>query len=54
LKLEQPANLQGYYHTVFYAADSVAVFVEGFGEYPLVSLDGQAVDPFTDFTVPNT
>lgn len=53
LKLEQPADLPGYYHTVFYAADSVSVFVEGFGQYPLVSIDGQAVYPFTDFRVPN-
>ena len=52
LKLEQPPDLLGYYHTVFYDAESVSVFVEGFLEYPLVSIDGQAVDPFNDFKVP--
>jgi hypothetical protein len=51
LKLEQPAALKGYYHVIFYEADSVSVLVEGEFDYPLVFIDGKEVMPFNDFTV---
>jgi hypothetical protein len=51
LKLTQAPELEGYYHVIFYEADSVAVLVEGFLDYPLVFINDQAAEPWNDFTV---
>jgi hypothetical protein len=51
LKLTQDADLEGYYHIIFYEADSVSVLVEGFLDYPLVFINDQVAEPWNDFTV---
>lgn len=54
LKLTQPPDLKGYYHVIFYEADSVSVLVEGFFDYPLVFINDQLAQPWNDFTVYRT
>jgi hypothetical protein len=51
LKLEQAAELKGYYHLIFYEADSVSVLVDGEFDYPLVFIEGKEATPFNDFVV---
>lgn len=51
LKLEQPPELTGGYHVIFYEVASVAVLVEGEFDYPLVFIDGREAIPFNDFVV---
>jgi hypothetical protein len=51
LKLEQPPELKGCYHVIFYEADSVSVFIEGEFDYPLVFIEGKEATPFNDFVV---
>lgn len=51
LKLEQPPELKGGYHVIFYEADSVSVLIDGEFDYPLVFIDGKEATPFNDFVV---
>jgi hypothetical protein len=53
LNLEQLPILQGYYHTIFYDAESVSLLVEVFLEYPRAPTEGQAVESCYDVEVPN-
>ncbi|TDN36829.1 hypothetical protein E4631_24580 [Hymenobacter sp. UV11] len=51
LKLEQPPELKGGYHVIFYEADSVSILIDGEFDYPLVFIDGKEATPFNDFVV---
>jgi len=51
LKLEQPPELKGGYHVIFYEADSVSVLIDGEFDYPLVFIDDKEATPFNDFVV---
>lgn len=53
LKLAQAPDLTGYYHVIFYEANSVSVLVEGFLDYPLVFINDQVAAPWNDFSVPS-